>query len=74
VVEVSRTDCLTPTTLKVKKFRKRFFYRLPVDSVKMAWQVEKGDATIKMEAVSDLLPVSAWKQRNMGVALRYDVF
>jgi hypothetical protein len=53
VIEVSRTDCLAPTTLKVKKFRKRFFYRLPLDSVKMAWQVEKGDATIKMEAVSD---------------------
>jgi hypothetical protein len=61
VIEVSRTHCLTPTGLKVKEFRKRFFYRPPVDSVKVTWQVENGDATIKMEAVSDQFPVSAWE-------------
>jgi hypothetical protein len=61
MIEISWTDRLAPTILKVKKFRKRLFHCLPVDSVKMAWQVEKGDAAIKTEAVSDLLPVSAWE-------------
>ena len=61
MIEISWTDRLAPTILKVKKFRKRFFRRPPVDSVSMAMQVEKGDATIKPEPVSDQFPVSAWK-------------